>query len=79
MKYYTICYPDQTAQGHEFTHWETLSEQDILDQYWTHWFVGMIKNNQPEHLLTSKQCIQDWCIVHWAVPNHWREIKDNYE
>ena len=79
MKYYTICYPDKNTLGQEYTHWETLSEQEILDQYWVYWFTRMIENNQPDHLLTSDQCIQDWCISHWAVQNHWREIKDNYE
>ena len=32
MKYYTIVYPDVTESGHEYDHWETLSEKEILDQ-----------------------------------------------
>lgn len=76
MKYYTICYPDQTLLGHEYTHWETLSEQEILNDYWLYWFTKMIINNQPEEELTSERCIEDWCIVHWAQRNYWREMKD---
>lgn len=79
MKYYTIVYPDVTESGHEYDHWETLSEKEILDQYWIHWFLKMVANGQPDEKLTSEQCIKDWCIVHWAERNYWREIKENYE
>ena len=79
MRYWTIVYPDQNSLGEEYTHWETLSDQDILDQYWTYWYVRMIEKNQGVDKLTSEQCIQDWCIVHWAERNYWREMKDNYE
>ena len=79
MRYWTIVYPDQNSLGEEYTHWETLSDQDILDQYWIYWYVRMIEKNQDVDKLTSEQCIQDWCIVHWAERNYWREMKDNYE
>jgi hypothetical protein len=74
MKFWTICYPDCTATGVEYTHWETLSEQEILDQYWVYWFTKMVNNQQPLEDLTS-----DWCIVHWAERNYWREMKEMYE
>lgn len=76
MKYYTIVYPDVTESGNEYDHWETLSEQEILDQYWTYWFLKMVDNGEPDEKLTSEQCIEDWCIVHWAERNYWREMKD---
>lgn len=79
MKYYTIVYPDRNSLGEEYNHWETLSEKEILDQYWKYWFIKMIDNGQPDEKLTSEQCIEDWCIVHWAERNYWREMKDNYE
>ena len=79
MKYYTIVYPDVTESGHEYDHWETLSEKEILDQYWTYWFLKMIDSGQPDEKLTSEQCIEDWCIVHWAERNYWREMKDCIE
>lgn len=76
MKYYTICYPDVTESGYEYDHWETLSEQEILDQYWIYWFTKMINNQQPLEELTTERCIEDWCIVHWAERNYWREMKE---
>lgn len=76
MRYYTICYPDENTLGQEYTHWETLSEQDIIDQYWVYWFTKMINNQQPIEELTTERCIEDWCIVHWAERNYWREMKD---
>lgn len=79
MKYYTIVYPDVTESGNEYDHWETLSEKEILDQYWFHWFLKMVDNGEPDEKLTSEQCIEDWCIVHWAERNYWREMKDCIE
>jgi hypothetical protein len=79
MKYYTICYPDVSELGHEYTHWETLSEKEILDQYWVYWFTNMIEAKRPDFELTSENCIDDWCIVHWAERNYWREMKDCIE
>jgi len=76
MRYWTICYPDVNTLGQDYNHWETLSDQDILDQYWVYWFVKMINNQQPLEELTSERCIEDWCIVHWAERNYWREMKD---
>ena len=76
MKFWTIVYPDNIESGQEYDHWETLSDQDILDQYWSYWYVRMIEKNQPIEKLTPEQCIEDWCIVHWAERNYWREMKD---
>lgn len=76
MRYWTICYPDVNTMGQDYNHWETLSDQDILDQYWVYWFVKMINNQQPLEELTSERCIEDWCIVHCAERNYWREMKD---
>ncbi len=79
MKFYTICYPDVNTLGNEYTHWETLSEKEILDSYWLYWFTSMVEARRPDFEITPERCIEDWCVVHWAARNHWREIKDNYE
>ena len=76
MRYWTIVYPDVTSTGVEYNHWETLSDDEILDQYWVYWFTKMINNQQPLEDLTSERCIEDWCIVHWASRNYWREMKE---
>ena len=86
MRFWTIVYPDITTAGIEFDHWETLSDQDILDYYWDWWSskmreVILSERNVNVTLedITEEKCIEDWCIVHWASRNHWREIKEYYE
>ena len=74
MKYYTICYPDVTESGYEYNHWETLSEQEIIDYYYVWWSTKMILNGNED--ISRERCIEDWCIVHWAQRNYWREMKD---
>jgi len=82
MKYYTICYPDHNILGQEYTHWETLSEQEILDSYWDYWSSKVAEVN-PHHLIskqiTKENCINDWCIVHWAERNYWWERMENVQ
>ena len=78
MKYYTAAWPDQNALGEEYTKWETLSEQDILNEYWEYWSEKMRSVGKAE-LISEERCIEDWCIVNWAVRNFWREMKDNIE
>lgn len=66
MKYWTISYPDE--DGNDIT--ETLSEAEILRDYWNHWYGKMCEKFGEEYvnLKYSKQdCIDDWVIVHWAV------------
>jgi hypothetical protein len=36
----------------------------------------MIQAKRPDFELTSENCINDWCIVHWAQRNYWREMKE---
>jgi len=83
MRYWTICFPDTNSLGDEYDKWETLSDKDILDQYWE-WWSGHMKRAYYEKRLhggglesiTPEKCIEEWCIVHWAVRNPWREMKD---
>jgi hypothetical protein len=75
MKYYTICYPDYNTLGQDYVHWETLSEKEILNDYWNYWSNKMAELDQ-HHLITKENCIDDWCVIHWAERNYWREMKD---
>ena len=62
MKYWTISYPGEWGQHVQ----ETFSEEQILKSYYKHWFLKMVqagKGNQA----TEQMCIDDWCVVHWAV------------
>ena len=79
MRYWTICYPDRhPTQDFDIDRWETLSDQEILDSYWDYWSDKMLEKG-PNDSCTYENCITDWCIVHWAARNRWREIKEYYE
>jgi len=62
MKHYKIIYPNEHGERIE----ETLSEQDILDYYWDYWYEQMVRVDK-RHLISIKNCIDDWVIVHWAA------------
>jgi hypothetical protein len=61
MKYWTICYPlddDRVA-------YETLAEPEILAQYFDYW-SGRMKSVGRHSQISAANCIEDWCIIHWA-------------
>ena len=65
MKYWTIVYPDE----HNTTIYETLSEDEIIAQYWDYWYGKMCAKFGKEHVdanYSHRECIEDWCVVHWA-------------
>ena len=78
MRYWTIVTPDYNLFWQEYDKWETLSEKDILNEYWD-WWSGRMKEVGKEDMISEERCIEDWCIVHWAARNRWREIKEYYE
>ena len=43
----------------------TLSESEILIQYWNHWCSRMIAANK-QHLISKECCIDDWVICNMA-------------
>lgn len=66
MKYWTIVYPDEN----ENAVFETLSEDEILRQYWDYWYGRMCKKYGKEHVdvtYSPQDCIDDWTCLHWAV------------
>lgn len=65
MKYWSIGYPDEDNNDVV----ETLSEKEILDQFWDHWYNKMCHKFGKEHVdanYTKQDCIDDWVVVHWA-------------
>ncbi len=65
MRYWTICYPNENDE----TVYETLSEDDILKQYWDYWYGKMCEKFGKEHVdanYSKQDCIDDWTILHWA-------------
>lgn len=66
MKHWTINYPDEN--GNDVV--ETLSEDEIIAQYYPYWEGRMIKKFGQEEFdktWSKKDCIEDWIVVHWAV------------
>lgn len=43
----------------------TITEQEILDQYWDYWFNRMMAVGKP-HLTSIDNCLDDWVAVNWA-------------
>ena len=62
MKYYLISFPGEHGQHVD----ETWSEDQIIAAYYTYWTGKMIQNC-PDEPLDRERCIEDWCVVHWAV------------
>lgn len=78
MKYFTIAWPDDNDNDR----WETLSEQDILNQYWDYWYGKMCDKFGKEYVdmkYTKQDCIDDWCVIHWAEENGWVRMKNEVE
>lgn len=64
MKCYSIAYLDGDIDVIE-----TLSEEEILSEYWDYWYDRMCKKFGKEHVDANycrQDCIDDWIIVHWA-------------
>lgn len=62
MKYYTIAFPGEFGQSVT----ETWTEDQIIKSYYTYWYGKMVQANQHD-LISRERCIEDWCVVHWAV------------
>jgi hypothetical protein len=62
MKYYQISFPGEFGQDVV----ETWSEEQILKSYYVYWCGKMIQNVAAPDL-NPDNCIQDWCVTHWAV------------
>ena len=47
----------------------TLSEDEIIDQYWEYWYGSMCKKYGKDHVdatYAKQDCIDDFCVIHWA-------------
>ena len=70
MKYYSYGIPDFVHDdGTIDDHVVTLSEEEIIKEYYAYWQERMIHKFGKEHFkanYTEKDCIQDWIVVNWA-------------
>lgn len=81
MKYYTYNDPVDTTVIPIVNVVRTVSEKEILDQYWVYWSKLMIDrmyNPIPngriitKDMITIDLCIDDWVVNAWA----WETDKD---
>jgi len=63
MKTYTFVQPGEDGITPE---WITLSEDQIIDEYWNYW-SGQMKKVGKESEINRENCIYDYCVVHWAT------------
>lgn len=65
MKYYS--YYLQADDGSDNV--DTLSEDEILKEYYEYWYSRMCKKFGKEHVdsnYSKLDCIDDWIVVNWA-------------
>lgn len=75
MRYWTICYPGDNGD----IVYETLSDDDIIEQYFPFWWGKMIEKfglEECEKNWSKKECIDDWVTIHWATESVLEELKN---
>jgi len=71
MRYYSFAYPLEDGQDAV----ETLSEDEIRNEYYPYWYDMMCKKYDKDYVDTHfsfEECLGDWIVVHWA----WEVTKD---
>jgi hypothetical protein len=62
----TYCYHEYSEE----TNYNVVTEKtenEILGDYWNHWYARMItKYGEDDELITEQNCIYDWCVTHGA-------------
>ena len=67
MKYYS--YNTWRTLSEEDGYVRTLSEEEIIKEYYDYWQERMIHKFGNEHFeanYTDQDCIDDWIVVNWA-------------
>ena len=64
MRYFTYAEPGPNDEPLEIT----MSEKEIFDTYWPHWYSLMVKKYGNDHpLINFENCLEDWVVVNWAI------------
>jgi len=68
MRYWS--YNEQTEKdGVEGNVVLTVSDEDILKEYWPYWYEKMCEKFGKEHVDANycpEDCIDDFVVIHWA-------------
>lgn len=61
--------PDSPRADAEGEYVETLSEEEIRQQYYPYWYAKMCEKFGKEHVDANycfEDCLDDWQVVNWA-------------
>jgi hypothetical protein len=71
MRYF--CYneydPESPLADEEGGYVKVMSEDEILHEYWSHWYQQMCKKYGKEYVdetYSFHDCLDDWIVVNWA-------------
>lgn len=45
----------------------TMTEIQIIEEYWVQWSSEMRKQGKDERDITHDNCIEDWVTINWAT------------
>ena len=65
MRYWSFACPDENGKDVV----ETLSEDEIIEDYYPYWEKKMIEKYGQEEFdktWSKKECIEDFIVIHWA-------------
>jgi hypothetical protein len=63
VTYWSYCEPSEDGRTDVL---RTLTEKQILDSYFAYWWSMMTKVGRDD-LISERNCIDDWAVIHWAV------------
>ena len=67
MRYF--CYNEPSGENYETNIVVTMSEDEIREDYWDHWYFLMCKKYGKDHVdknYSFADCLDDWIAVNWA-------------
>ena len=67
MRYF--CYNEPSGENYETNIVVTMSEDEIREDYWDHWYFLMCKKFGKDHVdknYSFADCLDDWIAVNWA-------------
>lgn len=74
MKYYSYIEPDENDDSNAIK--IIMTEEEILTSYWDYW-SGKMKEVGRVNDITQTNCIEDWCVGHWATEEPVYKFKNN--
>lgn len=64
MRYFRFIEPSTNDKPLEII----MTENEIFDTYWPHWYTFMVKKYGNDHpLINWENCLDDWVALYWAT------------